>query len=108
MCEDEAWDDEEEMAVRLFREGDLVYVGQDQLSTNSSIAEIALAEHNGELVGANGIATLYANCSVCGWKGHTHFIIGDEERDMAYDTLEQKHIEPSSCHGELEFRERSQ
>lgn len=109
MGEEEAWNDEEELIFRWFREGDLVYVGSGQLRVDSPATEIALAEHNGELIGANGLATLFATCAVCAWKGHTHFVVGDDEREMAYDTLEQAHTSQSRpCQSELNFKERSQ
>ncbi|MEK7148046.1 MAG: hypothetical protein AAB758_02000 [Patescibacteria group bacterium] len=99
-------EDEEEMIVRWFREGDIVYL--DGTKRKPTDDEIMQAEISGELVGANGIATLFATCLTCGWKDHTHFVIGDDERDMAYDILEQAHISrPKSCDGELSFKERS-
>ncbi len=98
-----------ESIVEMFRSGDLVFTNPELAKANLTDDEIVQADRADQLIGAQGTATLFGNCAKCGWKGHEHFTIGDEERDMAYFDLEDAHdaSSPKACKAELSFNERS-
>lgn len=99
---------DEEYLIYLFREGDLVFADSATSQVETTDEQILEADKEGKLVGANGSATLFGQCPQCGWKGQEHFVIGDEEREMAYLSLEAAHGNDNPrCDDELNFRQDS-
>lgn len=93
--------------LQMFQEGDLVFADSEHTPTDTNPARVIRAWQEGKLVGGNGCAVAFAVCPKCKWKGHTYFVIGDEERDLTYSQLEHKHSFLKRCHAELEFEEKS-
>jgi hypothetical protein len=85
--------EDDEWIIWLFKEGELVYQDTANIHYSPDNKEVIRANNGGELIGALGMATLFGTCEKCGWKGHTHFSIGDSDRDMAHFELEDTHTE---------------
>jgi hypothetical protein len=83
--------EDDEGIVWLFKESELIYQDATKRSLRPDDKEVIRANNGGELIGALGVATLFGTCEKCGWKGHTHFSIGDSDRDMAHFELEDAH-----------------
>jgi hypothetical protein len=93
-----------EHIIYMFRNGELVFI-PDVNNVSMADEEILHNDAEGLLLGALGNATVYGTCS-CGWKGHEHFEIGDDEREDAYSSLEDIHEKEASCTKPLSFVEK--
>lgn len=93
-----------EILVERFRDGGLVFsdARPEGVLTDD---EIIQADKEGKLIGAQGVATMFASCGQCGWSSHNHFIIGDDERDDAQWFLQESHNKSGQCKSEVEYRE---
>ena len=100
--------DNEIWVVDQFRHGELVFISPEQNKHGLTDEEIIQADKNHELVAVYelGSHTLFGNCKECEWRGHEHFVVGDDEREMSYDHLESAHAS-TGCLKELEFKELS-
>ena len=99
--------DEAGLIFQMFSDGELTFADTEHAPLNPSFPQVLRAWREGKLIGANGSSVVFATCPKCKWKGHTHFTIGDEERDYAYSELERKHSFLKKCEAELEFNERN-